>query len=136
MQTKKALIAAGSTATCLVAFAAVAMSSQPQSKAGTATASAPIVKTQVKTTHKVVHIKRKPKVVVVRASGAGTAGPQAVPASYTAAAGPQSSTPQGQAVPPVRPAAHDDSQGEDHAPQAGEQESHGDSQEQEFEGND
>jgi hypothetical protein len=120
------------------------MSSQPQSKAGTATASAPIVKTQVKTTHKVVHIKRKPKVVVVRASGAGTAGPQAVPASYTAAAGQRSSAAQRQAVSPVSPRAHEDSQGEpqdrsqgeDGGHETGEQESHGDSQEQELEGND
>ena len=147
MQSKKTLIAAGSTAACLVAFGALAMSSQPKSKAGTATASAPIIKTQVSTTRRVMHIKRKPRIVVVRASSSGAATPRATAASYAAVPVQQTSPSRAQSAAPTQidPTAHDDSrgepqdrsaEGEDSAPQGGERESHDDFQEREFEGDD
>jgi hypothetical protein len=99
----------------------------------------------VTTTRKVVHIKRKPKIVVVRASTRSAASPRVTSATYASVpVQQQPSASRAQSVSQVDPARHDESrsepqdrsEGEDHAPQAGEQESHGDSQEQVFDGND
>lgn len=93
MISRKAATAAASTVVGLGAFAAVAISSSTVSNAGKTTPVAPVVQTEVKTKHKVVHVKPKPRrvtVAAVRSGGGAPSGSAARSASgstsYTAPA--------------------------------------------------
>ena len=81
MPSRRALFAATSTVGALAVLGVIAIGSSPQTQAGKTTAAAPIVKTQIKTTKRTVHVKSKRTIKVVRSSPAGSAGAVAVAAS-------------------------------------------------------
>jgi hypothetical protein len=67
MRARKFTIAAAATVAGVATIGAIGAATGGHSNAGKAFASRPIVKTTVKTTHKVVHIKPKPKRIKVAA---------------------------------------------------------------------
>ena len=78
MISRKAMTASASTVLGLGAFAAVAMSSGAASNAGKTTPVAPVVRTEVRTKHKVVHVKPKPRRVTVASASPMPGGAAAV----------------------------------------------------------
>ena len=67
MQAKKSTVAAAATVAGLAIFGAIAAATGGHSNAGKAFASRPIIRTTVRTTHKVVHVKSKTKRIKVSA---------------------------------------------------------------------